>query len=68
MVPPHVEASRQVSFDISIEFDGYGYLLCCVTESGDLFADTWHKTIEEAEVAAYEEFGIEGKDWDKLKC
>ena len=54
---------REVTFNFEIQFDGYGYLLCCVSKEGDLYADTWHETLEDAEEAAAEQFGVTPEQW-----
>src|SRR5581483_10908226 len=49
---------RDVTFDLEIQFDGSGYLLCCVSQAGDLYCDTWHESLNDAEEQAAEVFGV----------
>lgn len=44
---PLPTATRDVAFNIEIEFDGSGYLLCYVSADGDLSGDTWHQTLDD---------------------
>lgn len=57
---------RDVSFNLEIQFDGYGYLLCYVSQEGDLYGDTWHETLKEAEDVAAEEFGVRPAQWQDV--
>ena len=54
---------RDVTFDIEILFDGSGYLLCYASIDGEMFNDTWHKTLGDAEEAAREMFGVGAEQW-----
>jgi hypothetical protein len=54
---------REVLLDIEIQFDGIGYLLCCVSRDRDVYGDTWHESREEAEQAAAEGFGVQPHQW-----
>lgn len=54
---------REELFDLEIQFDGSGYLLCYASQSGDLYGDTWHETLSEAEDAATETFGVRADQW-----
>lgn len=54
---------RDVAFDIEIKFDGFGYLLCYVSAAGDLYGDTWHQTLEDAEQAAAEKLCVCADQW-----
>lgn len=54
---------RDLLFDLEIQFDGFGYLLCYVSQNGELYGDTWHETLAEAEDVALEEFGIRSNQW-----
>jgi hypothetical protein len=54
---------RDVAFNIELQFDGSGYRLCYVSEEGDLFGDTWHQTLEDAERAAAENFHVRDDQW-----
>lgn len=55
--------ARAVAFDIEIQFDDSGYLLCYESREGDLYGDTWHPTLEEAEAEAAERFGVTADHW-----
>ena len=55
-----------VAFNITIEFDGSGYLLCYTSEDGALANDTWHQTLEDAEQAAVENFGVRADQWQTV--
>jgi hypothetical protein len=55
--------ARDVAFNIEIQFDGSGYLLCYASQAGDLHGDTWHETLEYAEEAAKDVFGVEPGQW-----
>jgi hypothetical protein len=57
---------RDVSFNLEIQFDGYGYLLCYVSQEGDLYGDTWHETLDDAEEAAAEDFGVQPDQWQDV--
>ncbi|MCA1816877.1 MAG: hypothetical protein LC746_10800 [Acidobacteria bacterium] len=54
---------REVTFDLEIQFDGHGHLLCYASQGGELYGDTWHETLEDAELAAAEKFGIRPGQW-----
>lgn len=54
---------REVAFDLEIQFDGSGYLLCYASRTGDLYGDTWHETLEDAQEAAAEMFGAQPSQW-----
>lgn len=58
--------ARDVTFDIEIQFDGFGYLLCYESQAGDLYGDTWHETLGEAEVEAAEMFGVQPSQWQDV--
>lgn len=53
---------RNVSFNLEIQFDGFGYLLIYESQEGDLCGDTWHETLSDAELAA-ESFGVRSEQW-----
>jgi hypothetical protein len=57
---------RDVTFDIEIDFDGSGYLLCYRSTDGSLYADTWHETLADAEEAACELFGVRAEQWQAV--
>jgi hypothetical protein len=58
--------TRNVAFNITIEFDGSGYLLCYASEDGTLANDTWHQTLDDAEQAALEDFGVRADQWQTI--
>ena len=55
---PLPTATTDVAFNITIEFAGSGYVLCYASEDGALANDTLHQTLEDAEQAAAENFGV----------
>ena len=60
---PLATPARDVAFNITIEFDGSGYLLCYTSDDGALANDSWHQTLDEAEQAAAEYLGVSGDQW-----
>ena len=58
--------ARVVVLNVTIEFDGSGYLLCYESVDGSLANDSWHQTLEEAEQAAIESFGIRASQWQTI--
>jgi len=58
--------TREVVLNITIEHDGFGYLLCYASSDGGIFGDTWHETLEDAESEASEYFGVHLDDWECL--
>jgi len=50
---------RDVLMNLEIQFDGSGYLLCYASNDGELSGDTWHQTLEEAQHAAADIFGMQ---------
>jgi hypothetical protein len=56
---------RDLLFDLEIQFDGFGYLLCYASQNGELNGDTWHKTLQEAEDVALEEFRVRYEQWQE---
>lgn len=57
---------RDVSLNLEIQFDGSGYLLCYASQEGDLYGDTWHESLNEAEEVAAEEFGVRDDQWQAI--
>ena len=55
--------ARDVAFNLEIQSDGSGYLLCYASEAGALYGDTWHETLDEAEEQAAEWFGVSRDQW-----
>jgi hypothetical protein len=58
--------ARDVAFNITIEFEGSSYFLCYASEDGALANDTWHQTLEDAEQAAVENFGVRNDQWQMI--
>lgn len=54
---------RNVVLDLSIEFDGSGYLLIHQSTDGSLAGDLWYPTLEEAQTAAGEFFKVGHSQW-----
>ena len=54
---------ENVILDVEIEFDGGGYLLCWNAREGSRSGDMWFETLNLAEEAAAEEFGISKSQW-----
>ena len=54
---------RNVIFDIEIQHDGHGFLLCYSARDGSAYGDTWHESIAEAEQAAFDYFGTQPSQW-----
>ena len=54
---------RDVVLDIEIQYDGDGYLLCYEAREGGFSGDTWHESLEDAELAAAESFGVQPSQW-----
>ena len=57
---------QEVFLNISIEHDGFGYLLCYTSTDGGIFGDTWYETLNDAESAAFEYFGVKSNEWKSL--
>ena len=55
--------TRYVVLNITIEFEGSAYLLCYTSEDGAVANDSSHQTLEEAEQAAAEHFGVRADQW-----
>ena len=55
---------REVTLEVQIEDDGAGCLLLHVADDRSTFGDTWHETLEAAEKAALEDFGLRPSDWE----
>ncbi len=54
---------RTVCFSFEIQPEGGGYLLCSVSQDGELFSDSWYETLEGAKRVALEDFGVQVHDW-----
>lgn len=57
---------RDLLFNFEIQFDGYGYLLAYVSTDATVYGDTWHESLEEAEAAALDNFGIAANEWKSI--
>jgi len=59
---------REVKMKFEITDDGGGdYLLVYESEDKSVYGDTWHRSIEEAKIAAESSFGIPKREWqDRL--
>ena len=62
-ITPLPTPTRDIVLNITIEFDGSAYLLCYTSEDGAVANDYWHETLEEAEQAAAEHFGVRADQW-----
>jgi hypothetical protein len=54
---------QKVVVDLSIEFDGTGYLLICSAQDGSFSWDTWHESLNDAENQARDDYGVQSGDW-----
>jgi predicted secreted protein len=54
---------RDVLVDLTIEFDGSGYLLVCCAQDGSFCWDTWHESLADAEQAAADTYGVRAEQW-----
>jgi hypothetical protein len=63
---PQPKPAQEVLLDISIEHDGFGYLLCYTSSDGGISGDTWHETLHDAESAASDYFGLKSNEWNSL--
>lgn len=63
------ENSREVLFNFEIEQleNEEGYLLLCYSDNGEIYADTWHETIEEGIEFANKQYGISIDLWKEIK-
>ena len=55
--------TRDLLFNLDIQFAGIGYLLCYASPDGSVYSDTWHETLADAEEAARSSFGIVSTEW-----
>ena len=66
---PLPEPVRDLAFDIEILSDGAsGYILYYESQGGELYGDTWHRTLEEAESEAADRFGVRPEQWQDASC
>lgn len=61
---PVPDPVRAVSLDIRIARDPGGYLLIYTSQVGAVHGDTWHETLQGAESAAFEWFGLGASEWE----
>jgi hypothetical protein len=61
---PLPEPVRDVALDVRIEQGSGGFLLITSSTDKPIYGDTWHETLESAERAALQEFGISSADWE----
>jgi hypothetical protein len=60
---PRPTPIRDLLADVEIESDGTCFFLCYRSQDGSVSGDTWHQTIEDAERAAEECFGVQPSQW-----
>lgn len=60
-LPPSL--THEEIFDIEIDFDGVGYLLCYSTADNSFYGDSWHPTELEAKQSALEDMGVGFNEW-----
>ena len=60
---PVVEEAIPTPAWVEIHEDGGGFFFMHFDESGDVIADTWHQSVNEAKEQAEFEFGILASDW-----
>jgi len=65
---PLPDPIRTLEFSFEIEFDGSGYLLLTQSVNGELFSDSWFESLEQAQSAALQDFGIRTEDWQYLQA
>lgn len=60
--------SREVLFNFEIECldKEAGYLLLCYSDNEEVYADTWHETIEEGIEFANKRYGISKDLWKEI--
>jgi len=54
---------RDITFNLEIQHDDSGYLLCYASTDGSLCGDTWHETLVDAQRMATDSFGIAATEW-----
>ncbi|HEV8139256.1 MAG TPA: hypothetical protein VGP81_05755 [Pyrinomonadaceae bacterium] len=60
---PKPMPTSDVALDITIEFDGGGYLLCWRSSASGITGDLWYQTLDDAERGAAENFGVSTDEW-----
>jgi hypothetical protein len=65
VVTAHEPASdaREVAFDLEVQTDATGYLLCLASQDGLLYEDTWHAELDDA-LRAAAELGVPADRWE----
>lgn len=59
----HAPGAREVTMRLTIESDGFGFLLLQEAHDGSVFADHWCESLAEAEAAASKWYGVHPEDW-----
>ena len=61
---PSEPEAKQLPFGFDITDDGNAdYLLLCFSMDGELYADTWHPSLDEAYLVAEEAYGVQRSEW-----
>lgn len=55
---------REVLVDLEIGFDGSGFLLFCAARDGSFCWDSWHESLEGAQLQAAEDYGV--TEWSQV--
>ena len=63
---PRPTPTRDVAPGIDIRFDGSGYLLCWVSEDGQVEGDLWFESLSDAEKTAANDFGVAPDQWQTV--
>ena len=63
---PKTTPTHEAELDITIEFDGAGYLLCWVSTDRVFVGDLWYQDFADAERAATENFGVTSDQWQTV--
>jgi hypothetical protein len=63
---PKPTPTNEVALNITIESDGGGYLLCWVSSDRAIAGDLWYQTLDDAERAASEDFGVTVNQWQTI--
>jgi len=63
---PRPTPTKDVALNITIEFDGAGYLLRWVSTDPTLGGDLWYETLKDAERGATENFGVAASQWQHV--
>ena len=63
---PKPTPTTRVALDITIESEGGGYLLCWVSSDRAIGGDRWYQSLDDAERAASEDFGVAADQWQTI--